>query len=294
MSSLRVAVALSILSVFTAAAQARKERLKPIIRQVDHILIRSDQPRGLFDFFKETLQLPVAWPIAEYSGFTSGGVGAGNVNLEVLRLDGAKPSSSARHAAARFMGLALEPIQLSDCLSQLKARGIAFDPPVPYVSKLPDDTEGTLWTNVPLSRLSRPGLSVFLCEYSPAFLHAEIRRTQLGGQLALRKGGPLGLKSVKEVVLATPEVASDKAAWQKLLLRATHPNASSWIAGNGPSIRIVSGGEAGIVRVILQVDSLQAAREWLARKQLLGTAAAGGISIEPSRIQGLDIRVVQQ
>lgn len=66
--------------------QTGKQEMKPIIRQVDHILIQASEPRDLFDFFAETLQLPVAWPIADYSGFTSGGVGAGNVNIEVVRL----------------------------------------------------------------------------------------------------------------------------------------------------------------------------------------------------------------
>ena len=293
-------IVFSIPALFLAAgfsaspAQTRKGPLKPVIRQVDHILIQADDPRGLFDFFTGTLQLPVAWPIAEYSGFMSGGVGAGNVNLEVLRLAAAKSSSPGKRAQARFMGVALEPIRLADCVIELKARGIAFDPPVPYISRLPDGSEGILWTNVALSRLSRPGLSVFLCEYSPAFLHTAIRRNQLGGQLVLRKGGPLGIRSVKEIVIATTDPAGDKAAWQKLLLRATQPQAASWSAGNGPSIRLVAGTADQIVRIILQVDSLAAAKEWLAQKQMLGSVAAGQASIKRSSLQGLDIRVVQK
>ncbi len=260
--------------------------MKPVIRQIDHILVRSDNPRALFDLFTETLQLPVAWPMEEHSGFASGGVGLGNVNLEILRPAG-------KRAESRFAGLALEPIDLADCLLQLKARKIPFEPPAPYVSKLPDGTEGTMWTTVTLNRLSRPGLSVFLCEYSPQYLHAEIRRNQLGGQLVLRKGGPLGLRSVKEVVISTPDVADDRAAWQALLSRAPLPG-GSLPSGKGPSIRLVSGSGLGIVNLILEVDSLDSAKKWLKQKQMLGPTRPHYVTISPSEIQGLSILLAGQ
>lgn len=280
---MRPTLLISILCLSFAAGQTR---LKPVIRQIDHILIQSDNPRALFNFFTETLQLPVAWPIAENSGFTSGGVGLGNVNLEILRPAGGR-------AESRFAGLALEPIDLADCLLQLKARKIDFDPPAPYISKLPDGTEGTMWTTVTLSRLSRPGLSVFLCEYSPLYLHVEIRRNQLGGQLVLRKGGPLGLRSVREVVTSTPELAGDRAAWQSLLAGAPRTG-GSLPAGNGPSIRLVPGSTLGIIRLILQVDFLDSAKEWLKQRQMLGVAQQDYVTISPSKIQGLNIRLTKE
>jgi hypothetical protein len=61
------------------------QRTTPVIRQVDHILIESGDPKALFSFFADTLQLPIAWPISENQGYTTGGVGAGNVNLELFR-----------------------------------------------------------------------------------------------------------------------------------------------------------------------------------------------------------------
>jgi len=279
---------------FGASAQTDKLKLKPIIQQVDHILIQASDPKSLFDFFAETLQLPVAWPVADYSGFASGGVGAGNVNLEVLRFADQKNFASTKRSEARFMGFALEPYRLADCLPELQARGIPYDPPRPYSSKLPNGSEGTLWTNVVLPQFSKPNLLIFLCEYSSAFLNAETRRNQLGGQLALKKGGPLGVKSVKEIVVGTKDLAQDRSNWQKLLMPSAQSSAVSWQAGDGPAIDLVSDSTDRIQRIVLKVDSLKSAKNFLAEKHLLGATSAKEIAIDPSRIQGLSIRLVER
>ncbi len=276
---------------FGAPAQTVRQRMKPVIRQVDHILVETSDPTYLYDFFAETLQLPVAWPMADYSGFTSGGVGAGNVNIEVLRFADRQGSSSGSRAEARFMGLALEPYQLADCLPDLAARGITYGPPQTHVSTLPDGSQGTLWTHVVLSRLSRPDLLVFLCEYSSAFLHAEIRRNQLAGQLALRNGGPLGIRSVREVVIGTRNVGSCGDEWRKLLTPSSASSKALFRAGSGPAIRLVPASSDRIQRIVLEVDSLEPAKEFLSGKRLLGAASAEGIAIDPPGIQHLSIHL---
>jgi len=290
------ALALLLLMAQPLGAPARTgvPSTKPLIRQVDHILIETGDPGSLFTFFAETLQLPVAWPIAEYSGFASGGVSAGNVNLEVFRPAGLQGPSTGRRPQARALGLALEPYHLADCLPELEARGIARGPPQTHVSTLPDGSQGTLWTNVALTRLSKPDLSVFLCEYSSAYLHAEIRRNQLAGQLALRSGGPLGIRSVREVVIGTRDLAGCRADWQKLLAPARPSSEGLLPAGRGPAIRLVSAATDRIQRIVIEVDSLEAARKFLSAKQLLGAAQARGIAIDPAKIQRLSIHLVEK
>ncbi len=272
--------ALLTLSVSLAAAisfslaQSARGRLKPVVRQIDRILIETGDPRALYDLFTEDFQLPVAWPYVENARHASAGIGAGNVNLEVFR------QSDSGRPRARFSGLALEPIDLEECLVQLRARGIDCGPPVPYVSRLPDGSEGTLWTNVVLSRLSSPDLTVFLCSYSPLFLNASVRRNQLGGELVLRRGGPLGVQSVREIVIASAEPAADRAAWQRLLVRPA-----------GPAVRLVPGSETRILRIIIQVESLAAARDFLAHAHMLGRVTADSAAFASSKVQGLDIRL---
>jgi hypothetical protein len=279
---------------FVAPGQINLPKMKSTIRQIDHILIQAGDPKYLFDFFAETLQLPVAWPIADHAGFASGGVAAGNVNIEVLRFADPKRAASTNRSQARFIGFALEPFKLADCLVELQARDIRCNPPQPHVSKLPNGSEGTLWTNVVLPEFSKPNLSVFLCEYNSAFLHAEIRRNQLGGQLALKKGGPLGIKSVGEIVIGSRNLAKDRADWERLLMPPAHPATKPLKAGNGPAVRLVSDSTDRIQRIVLMVDSLKSARNFLAQKHLLGAASANEISIASSGIQGLSIHLAEK
>ena len=67
-----------------------RQPAEPPIRQIDHVMIKADDPREVFAFFTETLGLPIAWPLEERGGVVSGGVGFGNVNVEAIRFPGQK------------------------------------------------------------------------------------------------------------------------------------------------------------------------------------------------------------
>ncbi len=46
-------------------------RAKPLVKQVDHLILRVDEATAhqLFALFSETLQLPAAWALASYPAF---------------------------------------------------------------------------------------------------------------------------------------------------------------------------------------------------------------------------------
>jgi hypothetical protein len=46
--------------------------------------------------------------------------------------------------------------------------------------------------------------------------------------------------------------------------------------------------------LVLEVESLQVAQEFLALNGLLGEVGDGEISIDPTRVQGLDITLVEK
>jgi hypothetical protein len=284
-----LAVILLIVIVFGVGAQAGR-RKGPIVRQVDRILIESGDPKPLFDFFAGDLQIPEVWPLAENQGYVSGGVGTGNVNLEFYRYAQRKGVAARTPAEAHYAGLALEPYPLSDALREMKISGILHSPPEPYVSALPNGSQGVVWTAVPLPSFSKPGMSIFLYEYSPAFLKVDIRRRQLGNRLTLNNGGPLGIQSVREIVIAAVNLDNEKAAWKRLL-GAPAP-AGTWMAGTGPAIRLVQGKEDRIQEIIFAVKSLDTAKAFLKRVQLLGSATAKEIVLNPTRLQGLTIRLM--
>jgi len=282
-----------ILLATCAGLSAQPERRKgPIVRQEDRILIESGDPKTLFDFFSIDLMLPEAWPLTENRGHTSGGLGAGNVNLEFYRTETAKDGATGGKTRARYAALALEPYPLRDALREMTVERIPFSPPQPYVAPLPNGTQGVHWTMVPLPSFSKPAMSVFLYEYSPAFLRVDVRRKQLGNRLTLNKGGPLGIQSVFEIVMAATNDEREKAAWTRLL--GEPASSGRWKIGAGPALRSVRGPEDKIREIVFTVKSLESAVEFLEKKQWLGAVAANDALLNPAKIQSLRIRLTNE
>jgi hypothetical protein len=266
-------------------------RKRPVVRQADHLQIASADPKDLFDLFTAKLELPVAWPFVDDEDYSSGGFGTGNFMVQVFR-SGAATAAAGPHSA-RYTGLAFEPYSMSECLPELDARGMAHGPPQPFVGTRPDGTRGELWTTAALTGLAAGGMNILLYEYGPVFLNVHVRRNQLAGQLVLRKGGPLGVVAVGEVVITSAEPARDAQLWQRLLEPAQAVEPGLWKVGSGPAIRLIPGRSTKIERMTFVVDSLERARAFLRREKMIGAAAAGQLAINPARVQGLGIRLVE-
>jgi catechol 2,3-dioxygenase-like lactoylglutathione lyase family enzyme len=296
--SLVLAVSVIVMGSLGSTAQEKKPASPPI-RQVDHILIRADDPERLHSFFTKTLDLPVAWPLTPYKGFTTGGVGFGNVNIEVFRVaeQGSPPD---KPTAARLVGIALEPAPLADCLSEQDKRGIAYGEKRPYDSPEPGGAKKKLWTTVILrqfsdgDRFAHAGTIVFLCEYSPDFWNVNEQRKRLREQLAARKGGPLGVDSVKEILIGTTDLEKATGLWQKLLDPTPASAPGVWQLGSGPAIRLVPAKENAIQGLVISVKSLAKAKAFLREKGLLGNNSDKEANVEPSKIEGLNIRLVEE
>jgi hypothetical protein len=282
------AIIIATAPLIWALTNARKG---PIVRQADRLLIESGNPEPLFSFFSDDLQLPIAWPLSENQGYMSGALGAGNVTIEIFRYARSEEEKMNSKTAARFAGLALEPYPLEEALRELKAEKIPYGSPQNSISILPDGTKGVVSTTVPLPSFSKSPLSVFLFEYSPAFLQVDVRRKQMGNRLTLNRGGPLGIRSMHEIVLSASNFEESRAAWQRLLGRQTDPG--YWKLGSGPAIRLIPGSKDKIQRIVVQVRSLAQAKSFLKENNLLGTLSTEEISIKPSRIQGLIIALAE-
>jgi hypothetical protein len=288
----RMAVAIILTAAILGIRSFAQIRRVPVIRQLDHILIQSSDPKALFSFFSDTLQLPTAWPISENQGYITGGIGAGNLNLEIFRYPETSRTPGRSPADTQYSGLAFEPYQLNDSLRELQLRGIPYSPPEPYLSTLPNGSRGVAWTTVALHTFSRPGMSVFLYEYSPAFLKVDVTRKQLANRLTLQNGGSLGLLSVDEIVIDSTNPKKDNASWRRLLGKAS--SSGSWLAGAGPTIRIASGTQDCIREIILQVESLDRAKVFLKKGSLLGPVSGKGILLNRGKVQGLRIRIKEK
>jgi catechol 2,3-dioxygenase-like lactoylglutathione lyase family enzyme len=294
--SARAALVLAAVSTLGGSdARSQTRATSHPIRQIDHIMIRAGDPRALYAFFAETLQLPIAWPMTSpRPGVMTGGVGVGNVNVEAIQFPG------QTDARPRLLGFALEPAALGDSLTELKRRGLTAGEPRPLVATGPDGAKRTLWTNATLRQFSDADspadgtIHIFLSEYSPSYVNVAERRARLRAQLVESGGGPLGVVEVKEVVIGAVDVDAARQLWQKLLDPTPAGTSDTWPIGEGPAVRLVRSNENRVEALVIRVASLERAKAFLRNRQLLGAETAGQVTIDPSKVGGVELRLVDR
>jgi hypothetical protein len=264
------------------------------VRQIDHVMIRTGDPKALFEFFVDVLQLPIAWPpVVPRAGVTTAGVSFGNVNVEAIQLPGQADNRP------RLVGLALEPSELPASLQELERRGITYGSPRPLVSKASDGSAKTLWTNVTLRQFSDSDsladatVHIFLSEYSPAYVNVAERRLRLRNQLIAIQGGPLGVEAVQEVVIGVPDLDRGRALWQALLAPTPASASNAWQIGDGPAIRLAAAEAPSVQELVIRVTSLQRAKAFLRENGLLGEDLPGAATIDRSKLNGPSFRLVE-
>jgi catechol 2,3-dioxygenase-like lactoylglutathione lyase family enzyme len=265
------------------------------IRQIDHIMIRTGDPRELYTFFAETLQLPIAWPMTSpRAGVMTGGVGFGNVNVEAIQVPG------QTDPRPRLLGFAFEPSALDESLIELKRRGLTSGERRPLVATGPDGSTRTLWTNVTLRQFSDSDspagatIHIFLSEYSPTYVNVDERRARLRAELVNGGGGPLGVIDVKEVIIGAVDLDAARQLWQNLLDPTRSATSNMWQVGDGPAVRLVRANENRIEALVIRVASLDRAKGFLRDRQLLGAETARHVTIDPSKVGGLELRLVDR
>jgi catechol 2,3-dioxygenase-like lactoylglutathione lyase family enzyme len=286
-------LATTILLAF-ASFDSAAQPTEPPIRRIDHIMIRADDPAKVYAFFTEVLQLPVAWPLTSpREGVATGGVGFGNVNVEAIRF----PRQKGQPSRAQLLGFGFEPSPLSTSLAELDRRGITYGERRPLIVTRQDGSKKTLWTNVTLRQFSDGEAAdatthVFLSEYSPTYVNVEERRDRLRKQLTESGGGPLGVEAVKEVIVGVSDLEAARRLWQRLLDPTPLSSFSTWQVGDGPAIRLEQARQDAPHGLVIAVASLPRAKAFLREKGLLGAESEEAATIDPSKLYGLNIRVV--
>ncbi|HVF44144.1 MAG TPA: hypothetical protein VM936_14065 [Pyrinomonadaceae bacterium] len=126
------------------------EASRAVVKQLDHVVARVDDPRAVFSLFTEALGLPVAWPLASYPAFESGGVALGNLYLEIMQC-GPRREASGR---GRLCAVAFESPGIERAVGELKRRGVPHTPVAPYVERGGGGARTRIWSNVVLGRLA--------------------------------------------------------------------------------------------------------------------------------------------
>lgn len=123
------------------------------VKQLDHLIVRVDDPRPLFNLLSETFQLPIAWPLRSYPSFMSGGVALGNLYLEILSCAPQRNSSSGNSTASRFAAIAFETDSVDESVRELGRRKIPHGPVTQYVQIEDDGSKMKLYENVILGKM---------------------------------------------------------------------------------------------------------------------------------------------
>ncbi|MDA1192161.1 MAG: hypothetical protein O3A46_10830 [Candidatus Poribacteria bacterium] len=281
--------------------------MKPIVRHIDRLSIQADDPRVVFPFFSEALGLPVTSPITRFDRYTSGGVSAGNVSLEVLQFAGQPPVSALSDTPeAHLWGVSfLNALPAADAVEELTQRAVGHNPPQtgrgrPPKHWLPYFETATPGANAPL--MTQIGITGLITESSyswDAFVqvsefHHDIARRRKAEHAGFRaaKGGALGLLGVQEVVVGATDLETKRDLWQSLLDPIEPYGDGFWLVGTGPAIRLVEHFDDELVALVLRVRDLDAAETFLAERGLDDIAEDGNLCIAPDGCFGLDLRLV--
>lgn len=187
---------------------------------------------------------------------------------------------------------------MAECLEELDRRGITYGEPRPFIVTSQDGSAKTLFTNVTLRQFSdadtaaNATIHIFLSEYSPTYVDVEKRRARLREELHQSGGGPLKITALEEVIVGITDFTAAMKLWENLL-RPSRPSIPAlWPVGDGPSIRVRTR-ENKLQGLILSVVSLKQAKAILRERGLLGPVTTNRITIDPFKIQGLNIQLVQ-
>jgi catechol 2,3-dioxygenase-like lactoylglutathione lyase family enzyme len=157
------------------------------------------------------LGFPVSWPKGEGDGWTSAAAWLGDCSLELLqpisRSDfgaGVFARALERRGAGLF-AIAFDPPNLAQSVGNLTARGVQTTAPVTYAAPVSANGDFRGFTTVFIPRKFTAGLNTFICQYDSPFKPTE------GGK------GPLKVKKLDHVIIATEDVEDAAGLWEKNL-----------------------------------------------------------------------------
>lgn len=254
---------------------------------VDHCVAASSDPKSLFQVFRDTFGLPMAWPFRSYGDFASGGLSVGNTVLEFATWE--VPKGEALKTEWKM--LVFEPAGNTDAATaELVRRGIAHSPPDVSTFRDASGKEVVGWTN---TGLSGSGLSdvVLICDYKDRKKVADMHQ-RCAEELARARGGPLGVQGLKAIEVGVTDLKVARLEWLKLIDSPGQVQGNVLRFGAGPAVHLVKAESPGIRRIVLRVDSLERARAFLAQRQMLAAATGSSISIAPAAIGGLSVTLV--
>jgi hypothetical protein len=263
---------------------------------VDHIMVRVEKAEPFLALFAHRFLLPVSWPLQQMEFASYAWITLGNTNLEFWAAAD-NTDLPADQALAMFSGFALNPPDLDASIALLEERGIACKPPRAFVTEDWQGKQVTNFTNSVILDVSNQGCCIFFCKWNPdgaiypwtGKLTAEARQAREQAQLARCGGGPLGITGLAEIRLSSPDVQQTRETWRLM----TRTSSDAFDLGRGITLTVCAGATVKVASIVLAVESLAAARAYLASRDLLGDDRGNEIGIARDAGSGLSIWLTQ-
>ncbi|MDP2998137.1 MAG: hypothetical protein Q8N47_11670 [Bryobacterales bacterium] len=219
----------------------------PIVSSLHTVSVHIDSPEtynALYRLFEKDLQWPVIygkpWPPDRQGRRSYAGIWAGNVVLEICGPYAGETFSDG--VRARLHGLTFRPHQTTDqSTADLDRAGISHKPPFGNLEG------GARFVVLDDPALTSPTLAVSIMQGGDRN-REKTEHDAARAALAANRGGPLGLKSVKETQVAYPNAPS-LAKWRQFLA-PSQPD-----TGPSPRLRFVEGPQGALAALVLQVES---------------------------------------
>lgn len=297
------------------------DTIQSLILGIDRVLVHTQDVERVFARFRYEFGLSVAWPITDCGLLVSGGLHAGNMNIEIGRFAGFGLPGTW------FYGLGFAPSQPTwETVNGLVSRKVLHAPPVTLHYEEPVAIRSTLtflrnlldgqpntpfWFGRPLggdTRVCRAlaalstwmvgteagsiafskllGSSVvFMCD-NQIDRHQE-RLTELKvNWRRMRQSGPYGITGIAAVDI---EIATNTACWGRLLDRPDLNTSSIHSFSMGPLLRFHPGGRNRLLGIEFSCVDLESTAQKLIEKRWLVPAGGKRITLLPDRMDGLTI-----
>jgi len=257
---------------------------KAQINNIDHFFASSPNAERLFNLFKTKFGLPVDWDYKTYGDFSSGAVTLGNTTFEFVSFKDIRET--------KFQGIALLPRQSVENFTGLLDEAKVIHDTIESNTYVMQNGNIAGWSNMGLKNILPDGISLFVYDYKnrEELIKAIKKSTD---SLKLRNGGPLGVVSLKEIVVLSSDFPLHKSELLKLpgvILK----NDNLFGFKEGASIRLQKSGTNGIEKIIIKVNSLAKAKNYLDSQNLLGSSTKASVFIKPKATEGLIIELTDQ
>ena len=292
-----------------------------LILGIDRVLIYTQDVERVFARFRYEFGLPVAWPITDCGLLVSGGLHAGNMNIEIGRFAGCGLPGTW------FYGLGLAPLHTTwETVNGLVSRKVLHTPPVTLHFEEPVATRSTLTflrnlldgqPNTPLW-LGRPwggdtrvcrtlaaistwmvgtevgsitfskllgSSAVFICDNRIDRHQERLAELKANWRMA-RQSGPYGITGIAAVDI---EIAANTAGWRRLLDRPDLNTSTIHSFSMGPSLRFHPGGRNRLLGIEFSCADLESTAQKLVEKRWPVPKNDRRITLAPERMDGLTI-----